>query len=298
MSDAAPYDRFGIDPIGTAGHYRHFVLVEWRLPWKRDLFDDQALAEVQLAVERATERSEPTRVLGLVPGTGSGSPAGTARIIRYSHTGSAYDRTEAMVELDRFADTIVEVVDGAQPAPLHDPGDVRDLLICSHGRRDRRCGAEGLKLFERLASRWEDVRVWRISHTGGHRFAPTGISFPEGWFWGNLDAQICEQIVARTGDRAELAHHLRGNAALPPAGQILDRDAWVELGWPWAARPRAAELEELDEERTAVTLSPLRGAGARSAIIGVGRRVPTMACDSACDDASLTTPELAVLDAK
>ncbi|MEM9033854.1 MAG: sucrase ferredoxin [Actinomycetota bacterium] len=298
MSDGAPYDRFGIDPIGTAGHYAHFVLVEWRLPWKRDIFDDEALAGVKLAVDRAAERGEPTRVLGLVPGSGSGSPAGTARVIRYSHTGSSYARTEALVEVEQFADTVIGVVDGDDPAPLHDPGDVRDLLICTHGRRDKRCGALGLQLFERLASRWDDVRVWRISHIGGHHLAPTGISFPEGWFWGHLDVEVCDQIIRRTGDRAELADHLRGNAALPQVAQILDRDAWVELGWPWTGRPRAAEVEELDDERTIVTLAPLRGAGSRSAIVGIGRRVPTMACDSACDDASLTTPELAVLDYK
>ena len=295
IDSAAPYDRFGIDPIGSAGHYAHFVFVEWRLPWKRDIFDDASLGAVQAAVGRAAERGEPTRMLGLVPGSGSGSPAGTARLIRYSHTGANYVRTEALIEVDEFADQVIDVVDGGEPGPVHDPGEVRDLMICTHGRRDRRCGAEGLRLFERVASRWDDVRVWRISHTGGHRFAPTGISFPEGWFWGNLDVDVLDAVVGRDGDRAELAHHLRGNAALPKPAQVLDRDAFVEQGWSWAARPRAAEIELLDEERAAVTLAPLRGAGSRSAVVGVGRRVPTTSCDSACEDPDATTAELAVL---
>ncbi|MEO1061233.1 MAG: sucrase ferredoxin [Actinomycetota bacterium] len=292
---AAPYDRFGIDPIGSAGHYAHFVFVEWRLPWKRDIFDDAALGAVKVAVERAAERGEPTRVLGLVPGSGSGSPAGTARLIRYSHTGAAYVRTEALVEVDDFAEQVIDVVEGGEPGPVHEPGDVRDLMICTHGRRDRRCGAEGLRLFEQVASRWDDVRVWRISHTGGHRFAPTGISFPEGWFWGNLTVDVLDSVMGRSGDRTELAHHLRGNAALPKPAQVLDRDAFVEHGWAWSSRPRAAEIELLDDESAAVTLAPLRGAGERSAVVGVGRRVPTTACDSLCDDPDSTTPELAVI---
>lgn len=292
---SAPYDRFGIDPIGTAGHYRHFVLVEWRLPWPRDIFDDEALDRVKIAVDRAAERDEPTRVLALVPGTGGGTPSGVARIIRYTHNGSIYVRSEALVELDDLVDQVVAVIDGADPSPEHDPGDVRDLLICTHGKRDSRCGSKGLRLFTTIAARWPGVRVWRISHTGGHRFAPTGISFPEGWFWGNLDPEMLDGVINRDGRPAELAHHLRGNAALASSAQLLDRDGFVDEGWSWVSRKRSASVE-VDGDQAKVSLTVGRGGKRdRRGVIGVGRQVPTTVCDSACDDASATTPELSLL---
>ncbi len=291
----APHDRFGIDPIGTAGHHTRFVLIEWPLPWPRDLFDDAALASVADAVGRAEARHEPTRVLGLVPGTGVGAPVGSARIIRYAHDGAVFARTEALVEVDRFVDEVVSVVDGADPSPRSpDESEVKDLLICTHGRRDARCGREGTRLFQSVAARWPGVRVWRTSHTGGHRFAPTGISFPEGWFWSNLDVASLDAIVSRTGDPAELADHLRGNAAMEPRAQVLDRAGWLDEGWGWVQRSRWASVEAQADGGAAVEV--VAGRRRRSATVGVGREVPTTACDSACQDPAARTPELALLD--
>ena len=48
------------------------------------------------------------------------------------------------------------------------------LLVCTHGGRDRCCGSDGTRLFQALFPP-PGVRVWRTSHTAGHRFAPTAI---------------------------------------------------------------------------------------------------------------------------
>ena len=53
-----------LDPVGTAGSYRGYLLVEWPLPWPRDLSEIPALAPVAEAA-----RSAGMRLQGLVPGT-------------------------------------------------------------------------------------------------------------------------------------------------------------------------------------------------------------------------------------
>lgn len=286
-----PFDRFGIDPIGTAGTYAAFVLVEWPLPWRRDLFDDDALLAVAERVQRAEDRGEPTRVLACVPSSGEPGVGGHRRVIRYRRVLDAgpYVRTEAVVPDADLLDVVVDVVDGADPSPSHDPGPVRDLLVCTHGARDTRCGSLGTRLHESVRDRWPDVRVWRISHTGGHRFAPTGISFPEGWFWSNLDPGVVESIVSRSGDPAQLAHHLRGNAAVAKPAQVVDRLGFLARGWPWVDEQREVVASELGDGLTEVVV------GGASGRVGVRRRVPTIACDSLCDDPTETTPELGLV---
>ena len=40
-----------------------------------------------------------------------------------------------------------------------------------------------------------DVRLWRTSHTGGHRFAPTAIALPSASLWAWADAALLAQVV-------------------------------------------------------------------------------------------------------
>ena len=69
------------------------------------------------------------------------------------------------------------------PSPGRDVGlheveaGARDILVCTHGARDACCGKFGYGFYVEMrglaAVRGDGVRVWRTSHLGGHRFAPT-----------------------------------------------------------------------------------------------------------------------------
>lgn len=113
-------------------------------------------------------------------------------------------------------------------------GTAGDVLVCTHGRRDRCCGSAGMALFQELAdrhlpARWE---LSRTSHTGGHRFAPTAVVLPEGTLWAFADPGLLEQVVTRSGSFAEVAARYRGCAGLDSvASQVLERVALEEEGW-------------------------------------------------------------------
>src|SRR5205823_6194194 len=94
-----------------------------------------------------------------------------------------------------------------------------DLFVCTHGRRDVCCGTDGTALWRRLSAPksagglGDVVRLWRTSHTGGHRFAPTGAVFPSGQYWAWLDPGLVRAVLGREGPVADVVPHYRGSAA-------------------------------------------------------------------------------------
>lgn len=77
-----------------------------------------------------------------------------------------------------------------------------DILVCAHASRDARCKACGPALVEALRSaveigqaggaeekEEEEIRVWRSSHVGGHRYAGNALVMSSGDWFGNLKAE-------------------------------------------------------------------------------------------------------------
>lgn len=134
---------------------------------------------------------------------------------------------EAPTELDRFARYQVHT---SQQTP------VRDLLVCTHGTVDIACAKFGYPLYRRLRDGFsgDSLRVWRVSHFGGHAFAPTVLEMPTGHFWAYLGEEQAEQIAQRDGKVAALRGHYRGWAGVESGfAQAAEREVWQREGWPW-----------------------------------------------------------------
>ena len=152
------------------------------------------------------------------------------------------------------ADLISGAVDLlADPAPDHrgrdapaTDGPAIDVLLCGHGSRDRCCGSMGTALA--MAATAEGLEVRRTSHTGGHRFAPTGLVLPHGTAWAFLDEDALGRIVSMAGPVDDLIPHYRGSSAFAtPASQAAERVAFAAVGWPWLGyRRRVTELEPVE----------------------------------------------------
>lgn len=86
------------------------------------------------------------------------------------------------------------------------------------------------------------ARIWRVSHLGGHRFAPTAIELPTLRQWAFLTPEAAERILSRCGDCSELRRHYRGWAGLGSAWEqvlereVLDREGWPATQWPMEGR--------------------------------------------------------------
>jgi hypothetical protein len=173
-----------------------------------------------------------------------------------------------------------------------------DVLLCAHGRRDRCCGRAGTLLEAEIRARWPNVRTWRCSHTGGHRFAPTGLTFPHGRAWAYLDGLVLDGILDRTLGWSALAAHHRGSLALDQWAQAVEGAALAERGWDLTDLPLRVRSTDVDDDRrwAVVTLEW----GDRTAVVHargevrVTRDLPVVVCGLPLDAATKTTPELRV----
>lgn len=116
------------------------------------------------------------------------------------------------VSLEKAKDLIPRLND---PAPFAEheaePLTGYHLLVCVHGTRDKRCGCRGPELIEWIQQLGRpDVTVWPTSHFGGHRFAPNGIFYPSGDWYGCITSK--EQVESiLDGRKKDVEHLFRGN---------------------------------------------------------------------------------------
>jgi hypothetical protein len=287
----------GLDPIGSAPHYDHFLLVETPPPWPRDIESTPAVATLLGAA--ADEAASRMRVQWVTRGPRS-THDGVAVISYRRRPGpfTGFAREEWRVPPDQVVDvglallrTATEPWDGMRVA---NPSG-RDLVLCSHGARDACCGSLGTRLHAELdrAQSGAAVTVWRSSHLGGHRFAPTALSLPEGRYWGLLDEPAVRGIVGRSPDLVTLARFVRGTAAAPSsAGQVLERALFTALGWTWHDYAWSTEVGEPGElervgDTSTVTIryvAPDGSSGRASGVVRMRRVVPTPTCGSPVDD--------------
>ncbi len=250
----------GHDPIGTAWAVERMLVVELPLPWPEDFFAARAfppgLGETLLAL---WDEHPDTGLLAIAPDRDYSRP-GWTRVIDFRYPApprAAAARAEFLVPNDRVGEFVAALfVD--DPAALAVPGIEtvpfagRDLLVCTHGTVDACCALFGYPLYRDLRRSAQaaggECRVWRSTHFGGHRFAPTVLDFPEGRFWGFLDAELGEALILRRGDAAELSGAYRGWAGYAePRMQVLEREALAREGWAWTTWPQACELLEQDK---------------------------------------------------
>ena len=239
----------GLEPVGTAQPSAGFILVERPLPWARDVAEDPVLAP---AVEAGLKNAGgPIRPYAVVPrGAGSGpatTPEGSVLITNYHRAGPSpapyVQRTFCVDEIE-VAQLALTLARGEEPgmAPQGAMAD-RELLICTHGSRDRCCGRLGTILHRSASTRWPDVAVRRVSHTGGHRFAPTAILLPSGTVWGHLDDEVLDAIVNRSVPFVEVIAHFRGSAVMPSrAAQVAEAAVAARVGWSLFDGPRQVSV--------------------------------------------------------
>jgi hypothetical protein len=203
----------------------------------------------------------------------------------------------------QLRDVLAELLDGPSsqfdpPAPAQSD-DVRDLLVCTHGRRDVCCGSLGTELATRLttsAAVPAGVRPWRTSHTGGHRFAPTFIVLPEATAWAFADAELVDRVLRRRGAIADVVVHYRGCSGLThPAVQALEREVLRRVGWSLFDCRRSGEFAP--DGRTSLSVEQPDGDSvAWVAHVEAGRRLPVPDCGRPISEARKSETEWVVHD--
>jgi hypothetical protein len=311
---AAAHGSTGADPAGSAPNWDAVVAVEVPLPWPKDIsmappFDALAPEPSAVVVGGDGRRWRPQ---GLAPRSastpGARETSGGVKVMAFERadlddgaTGPFQRREWRVADLEAAGGLLDALVggDGAAlssfSADRDDPGhDVVDLLVCTHGTRDVCCGGSGAALHSELvamlgAEEGPGFRVWRTSHAGGHRFAATAISLPDGMSWAHLAPEVAATVLRRDRPAAEVAAHCRGSVALAGSvPQVADREGLARHGWSWVARERVATVvaHERDTLATTVDVVAADGTGVRVRV-ELERHIPMPTCGT------VVGPELA-----
>ena len=266
-----------LSPIGSAGHYRGYLLVELPLPWPSDVSQVAELAEVTGLADQAGLRLQAIAPAG-------GAVEGPRRLIYFA--GSRPGWAGPLSRRERLAEPGAGPLAAAVAAPPRRRGrpatgtgpraraggrpgvHARPTGRVLRGERDRAGpGVGGEPASGRPSGgggrpksggdgpeRGPAVRLWRTSHTGGHRFAPTALVLPSATLWAWADAALVDQVVRTQGPVSNVVEPLPG------------------LRHPGAPRPSGGGKVRLGRGGLAPTelLAPGLGRGGRLGQVGDG----------------------------
>ena len=265
----------GEDLSGTAGHYRTYVLIECPLPWPAIAFNSPSIPPELRHYVKTASADKSVRFLCINRGTPNRSKQTTLLIYEQSEqpvVSSADSNTSGNLTDNSFTqgyrgyefsltslDQVVPCLEAywhrasksAEAPASGQKIDRQDVLVCTHGMRDKCCAKLGQPVFRGARQMAEkgtlpNVSVWKASHIGGHRFAPTAITLPDGRYYGRLSLSALQAVVTRQGAIAQLSPVYRGWGILPKPLQILEQQLLLQHGWSWLGRSVAYQQRYLE----------------------------------------------------
>jgi hypothetical protein len=266
------------DPlVGSAPQTRRWLLLEHPGPWAIDAvagsgIEPAILERLNTAAQRAvvrillirrpgrrTLRAEPRWTL-------AGLDAATVR-------GAWRTDTDLLAAADAMLGEPPQATGTTEPL----------VLVCTHGVHDTCCALRGRPVAAALARRWPEL-VWECTHVGGDRFAPNVVVLPDGFYYGNLEADQAVVTIERHFAGAVPTEHLRGMTRYSPPVQAAVTAAYQRcppLG-PTGITVRSVEHigpHEGHGSETFVELEvPALRAAFRVEILSVRRREAELTC--------------------
>lgn len=236
-------------PIGTAAPTETYVLLESPLPWASSAWDSTVVpGALKETIAHIQAQYPKTRCLLI--NQDQTRFREQKRLIIYQRSSQAlnnrFNRFELMIERPEEAIGILRDFFAKKFLPRFIQCATQDVLICTHGSHDRCCARQGNPFYiqaqRMVKSLSEDVQVWRCSHFGGHRFAPTAITLPDGRAYARLDSFSLKSILTRSGSLDSINAIYRGSSLLPSEIQGLERSLLLRFGWNWMNAGLRAEL--------------------------------------------------------
>ena len=256
------WDRAQAPALGTAAGATFWVALEQSGPWGRDAATQSRLpSDIGITLHRRCQENGGRLLLIRRPGAHSNSRQDQRRRV-YLAGGLATRPWLLEADLDdpamllrlpwaAFRDGDKAAVRDGLPELHESPAPV--LMICANSKRDVCCAVRGRPVAIETSAR-RPGQVWECSHTGGHRFAPTGVVLPHGQTLARLSATSAVAVVdaaARDEVPVEMlgAAYDRGRSHLLPAAQAAESVVreWVQepnlLALATTAAPHATRAD-------------------------------------------------------
>ncbi|MCU9518847.1 sucrase ferredoxin [Corynebacterium sp. ES2794-CONJ1] len=207
-----------LEPLaGTAKNAHTYILVEKPGSWSKDILDgntfNAADTEVLAQLPQVLLIRRPGRA-----GHQVNSDGGFRIYIVYVAAGIV-----EMAQINQISD----LLDFDFSGPGHNGGrttvvEEPVVLVCAHAKRDRCCAIKGRPIARHLYERFPQGHIWECSHTGGHRFAPSLILFPWGYFYGRFDEEDALRIYMEAQAGRLYLQGNRGRGLWDKRGQVAE----------------------------------------------------------------------------
>jgi hypothetical protein len=226
--------------VGSAPVARAWVALEQDGPWGAKAFTASHLDPgLGRDLEAAAAAVDVRPSLIRRPGRHADPPVHAAdpRHVLVAHTDPAHTwllegnvaRPEELQGLDWAALGAGDREAVRRSLPTLAPSDRHHLLVCTNGRRDVCCAVQGRPVALGLAARRPEA-VWEVTHTSGHRFAPTAVLLPAGTLHGWLDVDAADRLLDAAERGETVLEGSRGRSAWPAPGQVAELAVRAELG--------------------------------------------------------------------
>jgi hypothetical protein len=235
-------DLAGASALGTAPAATFWVALEQNGPWGARAATQSGLdPDVGMALERRCKEAGGRFILIRRPGSHSDVHGG--RPHRVYLAGGLADRPwmveksvddpEGLLRLPWAALRGGDIEAVLECVPKLDRSPVPVLLVCTNSRRDICCALRGRPVALECSEQ-RPSRVWECSHTGGHRFAPTGVLLPHGQTFARL-SETSAVAAVDASSRGEVPLELlgtaydRGRSHLSPAAQAAESTVRAQI---------------------------------------------------------------------
>lgn len=229
-SPCADQSRARGEPLtATASRVDHWLLVEYRGLWRKELLAGSVLApEVKEHLRAQLVELPASRLLFIRRRERRGHP--TIHVF-YGSSRSGAVPFRAL-ELAGYGELLDLDLAGAllgRAPPVGEPLEHPLFVVCTHGKRDRCCATFGRPLFEALSRRlggW----AWQSSHLGGDRFAGNVVCLPAGLCYGRVYPEDVGALLDRHLAGEVYLDRYRGCTALPFPAQAAEEEVRRQTG--------------------------------------------------------------------
>lgn len=270
----------------TASRVDHWILLEYRGAWRRDVLGGSLLSSrlkehlraqldalrpsKLLFVRRPERRTESGRRVFLASST-----PGEERLL-----GFEVEHSDDLHEVD-LAGAL------AGGSVLAEPVSHPLLVVCTHGKRDRCCAREGRPLYDALRDAAPAVAiggagwVWQSTHVGGDRFAGNVVALPHGTYHGRVAPSDVPGVLAAIAAAGIDLDLYRGRSAYSFPVQAAERALRQAEDLLGVNDLALVGCERRGEDRWRVRLGTLDGGTHELDIVGELGEPELLTCDAA-----------------
>ncbi|WP_392543527.1 sucrase ferredoxin [Oryzobacter telluris] len=206
LSRCSAASRHRADPqAGSAPVASRWLLIEHQGPWSKKPLQTPPLAgPVGVEIEETAASFGAKVLLMRRPGRRDSDDD-----VRSWYAVDTVRRT-GLRGIWRTSDDLVAAAHALGPQLSASDEDAEPMvLVCTHAMRDACCAVRGRPIVATLAKARPD-EVWECTHLGGHRFAGTLLSLPDGACLGRLDPDTAVAAVAALREDVVDTQYLRG----------------------------------------------------------------------------------------